>query len=739
MEEVDMMLFILIILIVAFIFVLYALLKIYARKDARSHKTSPRKEETRTFKSDPLKNNRRPLPEDVLSSDKDGGNKGFPADDAVLADMRGDLRKYMEQGIEVMFSDQNNSSPVKQSPLMSDDIEPQTLNTILQHIGNLNAFRSEHSRLQKLMYDPSIQMSDLGKTILADPVMTAKILRMANSPYFGMQNKIDSISHALMILGLQNIKNILYREGLLQILPAGSGRQRDAMASLWKHATITSVCASYLSDLFEGLNQGTLFTLGIIHDIGKLIILGLPPSHELNDTILQQYPEAVSIQDEDRMLGINHAVIGKMALEQWGFSDLMIHSVAMHHMPSYTEVDSRRLHEEKVKYMTALFLADQISKLFAGRNEGTLRVDPLLPNYRLLIDRNKLINKINDPSFLSQIREAEILADSEYPGSAPAPRPDHDEIRTGPYAPTSPPVAGRAAEAGATMIMEKSPLGMTIGRYEILEKLGQGAMGTVYLGRDPLINREVAVKVLNHGYGNAGESMAEVKKRFFGEAEAAGRLEHPNLVTVYDVGDYRGTAYIAMERLDGANLAEYCEKNSRLPVATIFRIVATVAKALDYAHAKGVVHRDIKPGNIHILKNGEAKVVDFGIARMTDAAKTATGIISGSPYYMSPEQIEGQPVDGRSDLFSLGVVMFELLAGEKPFSGDTVNSLMHRIITQPPAPIKTLVPDISSQLVDILEKAMAKDRADRYQNGQEMANDIMACLALNENPPGPLR
>ena len=277
-----------------------------------------------------------------------------------------------------------------------------------------------------------------------------------------------------------------------------------------------------------------------------------------------------------------------------------------------------------------------------------------------------------------------------------------------------------------TIIEGREPV-RSIGRYEIISELGRGAMGTVYLGKDPLINREVAIKTLR--YSNADDDeMAKAKKRFFREAEAAGRLTHPNIVTVYDVGEYQGTAYMAMELLDGTDLVSYCHKQNLLPCEEVLKIVSTVAMALDYAHSNGVVHRDIKPGNIRILKRGDIKVVDFGIAKVMDTSKTQAGVIIGSPNYMSPEQIEGQRVDGQTDLFSLGVLFFELLTGEKPFTGENITSLMHNIITQPPPPIQSLVPGIPDCCVKVLERALAKDKGNRYPNGQKMANDLMDCV-----------
>jgi serine/threonine-protein kinase len=279
----------------------------------------------------------------------------------------------------------------------------------------------------------------------------------------------------------------------------------------------------------------------------------------------------------------------------------------------------------------------------------------------------------------------------------------------------------------ATVMIDGSQVKPTLGRYEITRELGRGAMGTVYQGKDPRINREVAIKTLRYEEIDADE-LAEVKKRFFREAEAAGKLSHPNIITIYDVGEDYDTAYMAMELIEGTDLRKYTQKDHLLPLPELIRIVSAVAGALDYAHGNGVVHRDIKPANIMILNNGEIRVTDFGIARVMTSSKTQTGVILGTPSYMSPEQISGQKVDGRSDLFSLGVVFYELLTGEKPFEGDSIATLMFNITTNPPTPLRDLAPDVPESCIAIIDRLLAKDRELRYAQGRDLIKDLADCL-----------
>ncbi|MEK6652024.1 MAG: serine/threonine-protein kinase [Nitrospirota bacterium] len=284
-----------------------------------------------------------------------------------------------------------------------------------------------------------------------------------------------------------------------------------------------------------------------------------------------------------------------------------------------------------------------------------------------------------------------------------------------------------ATKKDGTVLMEGSTTTPTLGRYEVQKELGRGAMGIVYLGKDPKINRLVAIKTIRFDEVEQSQ-LAETKKRFFREAEAAGTLSHPNIVTIYDAGEDYDVAYVAMELLEGKDLSDLSSKENKLPLKEVLRIISSIADGLDYAHSKGVVHRDIKPANIMLIKSGDVKITDFGIARVMATSSTQTGLVLGTPSYMSPEQVLGKKVDGRSDLFSLGVVSFELLTGEKPFKGDSIATLMFNIANTPPLTLEEFYPDIPGCCVSIVGKMLVKDAETRYQRGREVVNDINLCM-----------
>jgi tRNA A-37 threonylcarbamoyl transferase component Bud32 len=291
------------------------------------------------------------------------------------------------------------------------------------------------------------------------------------------------------------------------------------------------------------------------------------------------------------------------------------------------------------------------------------------------------------------------------------PEQDHSESESASYSPAT----------------QKGPPS-TLGRYKVLKELGRGSMGVVYLGKDPTIQRFVAIKTMQLDEIDDTGKLQDVKARFFREAESTGRLSHPNIVTIFDAGKEDDLGYIAMEMLQGTTLKQWSRKPNLLPLAKVIPILATVAEAMDYAHQQGIIHRDIKPANIMLTTEEVVKIMDFGIAKMATSSKTQTNIVLGTPTYMSPEQIAGKKVDGRSDIFSLAVVMFELLTGRPPFTADNVSALLFAIAHTPHPSVTAIRPDLPPVVKEILDRALQKDSALRYRRAGEFAIELRSCL-----------
>ena len=287
-------------------------------------------------------------------------------------------------------------------------------------------------------------------------------------------------------------------------------------------------------------------------------------------------------------------------------------------------------------------------------------------------------------------------------------------------------LGGTGGHPGGTMLLDggevEKPM---LGRYQVEKELGKGAMGVVYLGKDPKIGRVVAIKTMALSQEFAGDELIDARERFFREAETAGRLQHQNIVTIFDAGEEHDLAYIAMEFLKGKDLADHCKGDHLLPVPVVLSIVARVAEALAYAHKQNVVHRDIKPANImYEAQSDTVKVTDFGIARITDSSKTKTGLVLGTPSFMSPEQLAGKKVDGRSDLYSLGVMLFQMLAGVLPFRGDSMSELMYKIANEEAPDIRIIRSELTPGLADLVALSLSKRPETRYQTGDQFAADL---------------
>ena len=313
---------------------------------------------------------------------------------------------------------------------------------------------------------------------------------------------------------------------------------------------------------------------------------------------------------------------------------------------------------------------------------------------------------------LKRLMDADRAKPNPAPASAPTPA-------AWPAPQQAAPAALAAADGGD---MQR------LGRYQLEREIGRGAMGIVYLGRDTAINRQVAIKAIPLASEFSDAELTEARARFFREAETAGRLNHPNIVTIYDVGEERGLAYIAMEYLKGRHLSDYAIASNLLAPRKVLELVGRTADALGFAHKQQVVHRDIKPANLmYDPATDVLKITDFGIARLTGAGSTRTGIVLGTPSFMSPEQLEGRTVTGHSDLFSLGVSLFQLLTGQLPFSADSMTGLMQQIAEAPHPPLRAFRPDLPECVETVIDRALAKDPDARFDSGAQMAAALDDC------------
>ncbi len=319
-----------------------------------------------------------------------------------------DLQASIKEGMALTFSGAD-LPPEGAVPLRRiEDIRGDIGLRVLSHIATLKNVDSIQ-RLQRMMGDPKTSMTDLTLMITSNPILSAKILQTANSAYYGMAQKLNSISHAIMIIGMVNIKAIIYHEGVLQVLNEKNFRNNPAMQIVWQHSNYTSIYASYLHYLFGDLNMGTLFTLGLLHDIGKFIMMKLSSLRPSDNEPTADYSPHQRLVDEDGTYGINHALVGRLAVQNWGLSPLIAQTVGLHHAPAYLPPNDLCLDSESMQYLLVMFLADQAARLYAAKDGGDARVDRLHPAYHSLIDRNKLSQLMIDKSLLGQLREAEAI------------------------------------------------------------------------------------------------------------------------------------------------------------------------------------------------------------------------------------------------------------------------------------------------------------------------------------------
>jgi len=341
-----------------------------------------------------------------------GGITDRPSPAAILPDGYQDESSgtppRLAEGMARLFS-HDPPRPAFQRLQRSGDLRDDVRESVMSRIVSLKNFETIH-RLQRIMGDPGSTMAELSRMITSDPILSAKILEIANSAYYGMRQKLNSISHAIMIIGMANLKAIVYHEGVLQALDERGFREDPAMKVLWQHVNYTSIFASYFQYLFGSLNMGNLFTLGLLHDIGKFIMIRLAPLAANDADLPGGYSPLWTPEEEEERYGISHPLVGRLALEHWGLSDLLVGTVALHHAPVHIPPHELGLDREALQYLLVLFLADRAAHLFADGEAAGDQMDRLHPAYHALIDRNRLFHLIQDKVLLGQLREAEAIA-----------------------------------------------------------------------------------------------------------------------------------------------------------------------------------------------------------------------------------------------------------------------------------------------------------------------------------------
>jgi HD-like signal output (HDOD) protein len=327
-----------------------------------------------------------------------------------VPDQSEDLKKILREGVTRIFSMKPSLDHAGAETLRLEDMDPEVLRRAREQIRELKDFRKTYD-LCRALDDPDNSMSNLAKIIVTDPILSGKILKIANSAYFGLQQKVNSIGQALMIIGLSNIKNLLYQEGLLKTLHLQQAAQDPFVESLWEHSFLTSISASHIQNLFPGLDKGTIFTLGLLHDVGKFILRRLPMKDREGESREVSFLE-LSIREEEALFGINHALLGRLAFEEWAFSELLIQTVEGHHYPGYLEMERLGLDSENLKYLLVLFLSDQIAKLMADKGASGSSVASLDISYRPLFAKRKLVDLILDSSLFTEIRKTKAMMGS---------------------------------------------------------------------------------------------------------------------------------------------------------------------------------------------------------------------------------------------------------------------------------------------------------------------------------------
>ncbi len=337
-------------------------------------------------------------------------DQGAPLAESETTSQAEEAQNRIDDGIKTLFSYKPVEVDLTAVRLLPRDVEPDIAETVADRIKQLKEFKSTLG-IYKALDDPNVNLADLSKSIVLDPILSGRILKVANSAYFGMQKRVNSIGHALMVIGIVNLKHLLYQDGLRKILEANGVTETAAQNQLWEHSTLASICALHIHGLYSGIDRGTIFTLGLLHDVGKYVMLGLTPLDYGRARSLRENFGKISLKDEFTYYGINHSLIGQMVFQEWGFSDMMVKLCGLHHVPSCIKMNALRLSGTQLQYLVVLYIADQLAKVLAG-SDGAGVVTPLEPSYYPLAQKERLFRVMRDDSLNAKIRKAKAVLTS---------------------------------------------------------------------------------------------------------------------------------------------------------------------------------------------------------------------------------------------------------------------------------------------------------------------------------------
>ncbi|QEL16024.1 protein kinase domain-containing protein [Limnoglobus roseus] len=601
-------------------------------------------------------------------------------------------------------------------------------------------------RVVKVTSNPDCTTSEIAELLAQDPVLCGKVLKTVNSCVFaGRLEPIASVERAIIMLGLNPLRSLVL--GLSLPVAQTKNQTNSSLREFWVDGVSGGILAKELASLQERSSPGYDLVAGLLRDLGLLLLVQNDPKawEEIQRNRMDEWVEN-PCAIEERYFGIDHVSVTAALLSSWKLPEDVVEPIRFHHNPQGLAAARKSLYgrAEMLNFVESLVRLDRVAEsprllkallakarsLFdMGQEELIKFLEKISPKIQEIKDIFELdLGSANDYSaILSHGCEALLdlslrgqFAQSSVGGGqavaaktmAADPRQtiDHSAGQThASHTATTdtPPPAGHRLPAFKLEYLEELPVeGCRFDQFELCKELGRGAMGIVYSGFDPKVEREVAIKVLAPQFA----SLAEARQRFMREARAMAAVHHPNIIGVYTVGTVERLPYIVMEYVHGASLEDLIDQKGPLPIPQIVAFGCQMAAGLAAAHEKGIIHRDIKPANIMVdTRDGQAKIADFGLAHgIDDLQLTQAGTLIGSPLFMSPEQIEGLPTDERSDLFSLGGVLFNMCTGAMPFQGKTIAALVRLIGEVDPAPPRTFRPDLpvwlDALVMDLLKK-----------------------------------